>query len=366
MPQPLILFIIDGLAGGGAEKTVISLASKLAELDAEVCIISLRDVQAYPVPENVRLIKVADNYHGPFSRQTEIRRRAKQLDEKLQQHFPSRIINLAISNLPKTDRIVAASKILSSAWMCLHGAIASTQLQEKNGLRRWIKTRQLRNTYNKRKLITVSNGLQNDITEIGHVKPEIMITIPNPFDFDKIRSASKQPCPLHGEQYIIHVGRFHPVKRHDRLLEAFKLSNYPGKLVLLGCGTEQETLLLKKICTQLDIEDRVLFFGFKKNPYPYIRHAEALVLSSDFEGFGNVIIESLICETPVISTDCPYGPRDILTGNFRRHLAPLNAKGLAKTIVSVLENPEIVSDDFLRKFDITYIAKKYLELANPK
>lgn len=364
MQKPLILFIIDGLAGGGAEKTVILLASKLNELDAEACIISLRDVQAYPVPENVRLIKILDTYHGPFSRQTEIKRRAKQLDEKIKQYFPNRIINLAVSSLPKTDRIVAKSKILSSAWMCLHGAVASTQLQGKNGLRRWVKMRQLRNTYNNRKIITVSNGLQDDITNIGHVQPKIMITISNPFDLDKIRAASKLPCPIENERYLIHIGRFHQVKRHDRLLEAFKLSNYPGKLVLLGKGSEKETLSIKKLCTQLDIENRVLIFGFKENPYPYIRHAEALILSSDFEGFGNVIVESLICGTTVISTDCPYGPRDILTDDLRLNLAPLTAEGLANAIDYTLKNPTIINDDFLRKFDITYIAKKYLQLAS--
>lgn len=362
MTRPLILFIIDGLAGGGAEKTVITLAEKLAELYADVAIISLRKAKAYSVHDSVRLITIEDSYTGPFHRLTEIKRRAIQLDLILEKHFSGREISLAISNLPKTDRIVAASRTLKNAWMCLHGAVASTQLENKTGIRRWIKKRQLKNTYNNRKLITVSDGLQKDITEIGQVRPDRIITIHNPFNISEIQKASRQDCQISNERYIAHMGRFHFIKRHDRLFEAFKRSNYRGKLALIGSGKEEEIARLKALCRNLDIENRVLFCGFQHNPYPYLKHAEALVLSSDSEGFGNVIVEALICDTPVVSTDCPYGPRDILTGELSRGLSKLNPEDLAKTLNSILYDTPKIKSEHIEKYDINHIAQKYMSL----
>jgi glycosyltransferase involved in cell wall biosynthesis len=211
-------------------------------------------------------------------------------------------------------------------------------------------------------LITVSEGLQLDITELGRARPDRMITIPNPFDLDQIRTLSQDVCPLEGELFLLHVGRFRAVKRHDRLFEAFQLSNYAGKLVLLGTGSRQEEQELHYLCDQMGIEKRVIFAGFNTNPYPYLRAAEALILSSDFEGFGNVLVEALACGTPVVSTDCPYGPREILTGDLARGLSELSAESLAQCLNDILANPPIISSKHLERFTVQNVMEKYLAL----
>jgi glycosyltransferase involved in cell wall biosynthesis len=357
--------IIDGLAGGGAERVVVTLAETMAQRGHRVTLVSLREEQAYPVPEGVEFLLVRNTYRGPLRRQTEIWRRAHQLDRLLRHNYGPHPFDLVISNLPKTDRIVAATPCLAHAWFCLHGAIAKTQLSCHKGLRRWLKRRQLRQTYDGRKLILVSAGLRSDILKQAGIRPQRLEVIPNPFDLARIRQQAAAPCPLDGEPFLLHVGRFHPLKRHDRLLAAFKLSGYPGKLVLLGTGSQAQQQALHQHADRLGMRERVLFAGFSNNPYPYLRAAQALVLSSDSEGFGNVLIEAMACGTPVISTRTP-GPESILTGDLARGLSALNDIALADTIKQILLDPPVITDDYLNTYSLDNVLEQYLKLISPE
>ncbi|PRP72171.1 hypothetical protein BUE93_03300 [Chromobacterium amazonense] len=356
-----ILFIIDGLPGGGAERVVITLAGAMAARGHDVTIASLQAQCDYAIPPGVRYLLVEDGYTGPLRRQTEIRRRARQLDTALRKHFSDRHVDLAISNLPKTDRIVAATPYLQQAWLCLHCAIQAGQLAERSGLRRWLKKRQLIRTYSGRKLITVCQALQQDVLACG-IQPQRMEAIYNPFDLDRIRQYASAPCPLDGERFLLHVGRFNHQKRHDRLLEAFKLSAYAGKLVLLGQGGQRELLEIQSQAEALGIAHQLHIAGFSDNPYSYMRAAQALVLSSDFEGFGNVLVEALACNTPVISTDCPVGPAEILTGALAQGLSALDSQSLANAIQRVLNNPTLAEDSLLEPFSLNGVVDRYLSL----
>ncbi|MBN1545586.1 MAG: glycosyltransferase [Syntrophaceae bacterium] len=342
---------------------MLTLADAISKYNVDVTVVSLSSKQAYPIPDGVNLLLVEDRYRGPFYRQTEIRRRALQLDRALNKYYEGRTLDLAISNLPMADRIVAASAYLQDAWMCLHGAVATVQLKRRKGIRRLFKRIQLQRTYSGRKLITVSEGLKSEITELAGARPERIVTIPNPFDFESIRKLSQQNCPLEGERFVIHVGRFRAVKRHDRLFEAFLLSKYPGKLVLLGEESEEMKRELRRLCCQMGIENRVIFSGFQSNPYPYLRAAEVLLSSSDYEGFGNALVEALACGTPVVSTDCPYGPREILKGDLVRGLSKLSAESMAECLNDVLENPPLITAEQLERFSIERVVAQYLELA---
>jgi len=358
-----ILFLIDGLSGGGAEVVVLRLAKAMADRGHRVTLVSLSAVQDYSLPAGIEFIGLHDDYRGPLHRQTEIARRAAALGRLLQTRFKPGEIDLAVSNLPKCDRIVAACPFLRDAWFCLHNALIKGQLEERRGLRRWLKQFQLRRTYSGRKLITVSQSLQDDVHACG-IRPAGMTSIYNPFDIKAIRVQAQQPCPHAGEPFLLHVGRFHRQKRHDRLLEAFCASGYPGKLVLLGQGSLRQTEQIREQARGLAIEDRLLMPGFVANPYPYMRAADALVLSSDHEGFGNCLVEALICGTPVISTNCPHGPAEILAGELARGLCQPNADDLASTIRELLAHPPVIQDAALERFELNAIVDRYLSLAS--
>jgi len=347
--------LIDGLAGGGAERVVITLAEAFSRRGHRVTLVSLRDEQRYPLPEGVGFLLVRDDYRG----------RARQLDRVLRQSYGATPFDLVISNLPKTDRIVAATPCLAHAWFCLHGALARTQLSRHKGLRYWLKKRQLQHTYNGRKLILVSAGLKDDIQGGAGIKPGKLVVIPNPFDLAHIRQQAATPCPLDGRDFLLHVGRFHPLKRHDRLLAAVKLSGYSGNLVLLGSGSQAQQQSLHQSVERLGMGDQVLFAGFSNNPYPYLRAAQALVLSSDSEGFGNVLVEAMACGTPVISTRTP-GPQSILTGDLARGLSELDENALAEAIKRILLDPPVITDDYLNTYSLDRVVEQYLALIAPE
>lgn len=357
-----ILFLIDGLSGGGAERVVLTLAEEMVAQGDDVTIVSLRRECAYPIPKGVSYLLVEDPYRGPFRRLTEIRRRARALDRVVEAAAPGKKFDLVISHLPKTDRIVAASQKYHDAWRCLHCALTVGELENKRGWRRWRKQQQLLKTYDRKKLITVSQALQEDVLALG-IRPAAMVTIYNPFDLKKIRAMAQEPTGFDQEKFLLHVGRFHPQKRHDRLLEAFQQSGYDGKLLLLGDGSAMATAAIKARAEQLGILERIVFVGFVSNPYPFMRAAEALILSSDYEGLGNVLMEALACGTQVISTNCPYGPAEILKGKLSQGLSALTASALAEGIRRVLANPIVITDEMLAPFALEESVKKYRALA---
>ena len=137
------------------------------------------------------------------------------------------------------------------------------------------------------------------------------------------------------ENCIIHVGKFNEAKRQDKLIQAYHSikCNYP--LVFIGTGPKLEAA--KQLSQNLNLSDKIHFLGYKKNPYPYIKKARLMVLCSDFEGLGMVILEAISLNTPIISSNCPNGPTEILDD---KHLFDYNNdQEFQKLLKEAVENP---------------------------
>ncbi|HEY1998858.1 glycosyltransferase [Paraburkholderia sp.] len=159
---------------------------------------------------------------------------------------------------------------------------------------------------------------------IAGQRPHV-VELPNVIDVDALRVKARAPIERPAETFIVSVARLDEgQKDHKTLLRAFaqvraqRLS--AADLVLIGEGSDQAAL--EQLAVELGIRACVHFLGFCSNPFPYIRQAEMLVLSSRYEGFGMVLGEAMALGTPVISTDCPTGPRDLLDGGKAGLLVP--------------------------------------------
>jgi glycosyltransferase involved in cell wall biosynthesis len=362
-----ILIIIDGLPGGGAEKVVLTLCQGMQKSGVDVTLISLRDVCHYPIPEKLNYKVVVDHSRTPWRKLTELSRRGKQLDKAVLEIENERgRFDMILSNLHKTDRIVMKSSLYSSdrLWFCIHGILSTTYLGHRKGLNRWNKRRKMASVYEKKNVVAVSEAVGVDLQENILANPRNVQVINNPFNIAEIKAMAEQPCDMAGQEYLLHVGRFHVQKRHDRLLEAYAKTKLQVPLVLIGTGSDIYVNKIKNLAEKLNIADRVIFAGFKENPFPYIKHARQLILSSDSEGFGNVLVEALICGTPVVSTACPGGPVEILKNTgMHRGLADVDTQSLGQKIVEIYNNPPDIDQSLLEIYGIDYICNRYKDLA---
>ena len=187
----------------------------------------------------------------------------------------------------------------------------------------------------------VSRGAAEDAAKLACLPPHRVEVLHNPIpqrttpDQQALARVERLwGCP--SGKRILTVGSFKDVKNYPLLFRAFaKLDDKELKLMLLGQGRNES--LLRELSTNLGIADRVIFAGFHTDPSPFYATAALFVLSSDYEGFGNVIVEALSFGVPVVSTDCPSGPAEILNNGEFGLLTPVgDADALAQAMQRAL------------------------------
>ncbi|VFP87570.1 glycosyltransferase [Candidatus Erwinia haradaeae] len=368
-----ILMIIDGLPGGGAEKVVLTLCQGMQILGHEISLLSLRNVCHYPIPVGIGY-EVLGNINRSLSwlrLLTKSQQQSHQLKKIIQQKETKEgQFDLIFSHLHQTDRIVTRANLLSekNIWYCVHSILSASYLEQRHTISRWIKKTKIIKIYQGKNILSVSKSVEEDLILNLSILPNQRAIINNPFKINYILNQANQHCRLPQKPYLIHVGRFHPNKRHDRLLEAYAQSNIPAVLVLVGTGNKKQINKIRTLIEQMSLSEKIILTGFQSNPYPLIKNAAMLILSSDSEGFGNVLVEALICGTPVVSTRCPGGPEEILKdAGVDRALADLNADSLAKKMIETyLSPPPPLNLQKLIQYDFLPICKKYLNLAKLK
>lgn len=366
MESKLIGLVVTNLAGSGAEKVVLNLFNMFEKFGHNVYIFILEDVVLYKLSEKEKskIISLTKNrkYHKLFSFFGDKRLNyilEKKLSEIEKQENKS--FDLILSNLPSADRVLFYSK-RNNVYSCIHTSYYQEILEfirNKKNSRATKKTNLYKKIYENKNLITVANQIKNDFKKFD-INEKKILTIYNPFDFDKIRDLGNEildDIPI--DDYIISASAFRPVKRYDILLDAYKKSSIKLKLVLL-CSNPKELIDMIK---ERDLEKSVQILGFRTNPYPYIKNAKALILSSEREGLPTVLIESLILGIPVVSTNCISGPSEILTNNLSKYLAKVNdSDDLAQKMAKILNDEIIIEDKYIEKFNEVNIINQYLEL----
>jgi len=173
-----------------------------------------------------------------------------------------------------------------------------------------------------------------------------VIVIPNGFDLDLIKKKAREHISADDQNIfsekrtLVSVSRLESEKNITFLLQAFasipKEHLCNTQLLIIGDGDQR--LMLESLARSLEIVSVVHFLGWKDNPYPYIAQSDMLVVSSDFEGFGRVLVEAMALGVPVVSTDCPGGPREILDNGAYGILVPLgDSDAMVDAIITTLE-----------------------------
>lgn len=271
--------------------------------------------------------------------------------------------DLFLSNSTKCDRVVAGCDFSPCYYFC-HCALQQELLAElRHGplkfWRRWLEARALIG----KRIITVSEGIAAELRTTGWLRPQSVQTIYNPFQLERIRELAQETvADLPEEPFMIHVGRFTRQKRHDILFDALRRMPEAPPLVLL-CNRPEK---VRRLARKYGVESRILTPGFQHNPYAWIARASLMLLSSDYEGLPTVLIEALACGTPVVSTDCPYGPREILGEELAAYLVPRrDPQALATTAMACLRSPPSVSaPPILHAVASDVIVERYIALCD--
>ena len=219
-------------------------------------------------------------------------------------------------------------------------------------------------------IVVVSHGVRDDMAQLTKIPRERITVIYNP-SVVRAEVWEKAQAPLDHPWFepdqppvLVAVGRLQMQKDYPTLLHAFAKvrQNRPARLLILGEGRERGAL--EELIKRLGLEHDVSLPGFVVNPYAYMARASLFVLSSRWEGLPTVLIEALCCGTPVVSTDCPSGPREILKNGQYGQLVPVgDVDQLARAIKAGL-NGDLSSPpaESWQPYDLKNVVNQYIDL----
>ena len=218
-------------------------------------------------------------------------------------------------------------------------------------------------------VVAVSRSVASDIKCLIDTNLHIWV-IHNPAISEDFEQRSQEEIGWLWPDYVVptvvFVGRLVQVKRIDLLLHAFArcMQTMPARLLIIGDGSEAG--MARKLAMELHLGNTCKFAGHCDNPLPWIRRSELLVLCSDSEGFGLVLVEAMACGTQVVATDCPHGPAELLSGGRYGRLVPVgDADALATAMLASLKLPFAAVDDLKARaaeFSVERAVAKYVDM----
>lgn len=302
-----ICFIIYNLSGGGAEKVVSLISNELIK-HYNVTVFLFENKIDFQTNADIICINEKSKT-SKISKVTTFFKRIVKL-KKLKRELK---IELSISFLP----IINLYNILSNSGEKTIISIRSFKNVQNNNIFQKIINAYVFNKANH--ILSCSKQISTYLSKYSSK----LTTIYNPINKSIIKQKMVEKIDNKTKEFVntgdifITVGKIINYKGYDELIDAFciyKKINSKAKLIIIGKDYLNNTIMEK--CINKNIDDSVLFTGYVNNPYKYLKVADVFVLSSYYEGFPNVVIEAMACNLPIVSVDCPSGPKEILTNGF--------------------------------------------------
>jgi len=355
-----ILVVSSSLSEGGAERFASTLLVHLDRLVFEPHLCVFRDPVTYPLPEDVtvRILQKRRPWHWL--------RTARRLARLVGEIRPQ----VVLSNMAATGRVTGMALNRCRVRPNWVARVAADPAPDEGRLVRWMTRRTLSGA---KLFVANSRGLQTGFTDWYPFVRGRIRQIYNPVDFQSIDQLAAQKAEVEadsGRPLIVSVGRLTRQKRPDLLLEAFAKvrAETNAELWMIGDGPLRDRTAAQ--VKQLGLQQDVRLLGFTSNPYALMRQAMLYVLSSDYEGLPNALIEAQGMGLPAVATNCPYGPEEIITPGRTGILIPVgDAPVLATGILGLLSEPEhsrkmgqAAREDVRKRFDSQIVVRQWEEL----
>lgn len=360
--QPDVAIFLRGLYGGGAERVMINLARGFVDRGLTVDLVLARAEGSYfeQIPPEVRVVDLKAQWvPASLPRLVNYLRKVRPTTLLSALHYPCEIAVLAkqLARVP-TRVVVSEHNTLSlEAKGIPQLSVRLTPIAARL-FYPWAD-----------RIVAVSQGVADDLAQLTRLDRDRIQVIYNPIVSPKLFTLAQEsvahPWFKPGEPpVIISVGRLHRQKDFPTLIRAFSQvrQKQSARLMILGDGPDRESLT--QLIHELDLADEIELPGFVQNPYAYIANAAVFVLSSVWEGLGNVLVEAMAVGTPIVATNCESGPAEILANGKFGHLTPVgDSAAIADAILSVLAGADAKYDPrWLEQFTLDTCVQQYLDV----
>lgn len=360
--QTQIALFIYNLNGGGAERVMVNLAHNFSKKGLKVDLVLATATGPYlsQVSPEVRIVDF---------KTTQMLASLPKLVSYLQKEKPKTLLSAMhyaneIALLAKSLARVSTQVVVSEQ------TNLSQDLTNENQIKKWLTPMSTKLLYPwANGIVAASRETAEDLADITGLPSKRIQFIYNPVITPELQEKAKEPVNhpwfASGEPpVILGAGRFTKQKDFPTLVRAFAQVRQiqPARLMILGDRPKHH--VIDNLVRELGLENDVATPGFVENPYAYMARAAVFVLSSAWEGFGNVLAEAMAVKTSVVSTNCKSGPAEILDyGKYGSLVAVGNHQAMAEEILKVLSGEtKPVDSAWLSQFQLETVSQKYLQI----
>jgi len=354
-----VTLVLPSLQGGGAERVTLTLAEGLSHLGLKIqlLVFNLDGAFANDLPPNVEVIDLGTGSNS-------------EVIAKLAFHLIRNRPRVILSALVNADQAVAivAPILRIPCFIAIHNTM-SQAFRDVDNPKVAARAARIRKLYRRVSgLIACGKGAATDADHFLGLAPGTVVPINNPAISQRLFELAKHPVEHQWftPEYppvIVSVGRLTWEKDFSNLVKAFSVvkKERDCRLLILGEGADRQSL--EALIDSLGLTESVSMPGFCSNPYAILSKSAMFVLSSCTEGLPTVLIEALACGTPVVSTNCPNGPDEILHGGKYGRLVPIeDAEALASAMIQTLDAPIKPSVESWGPFEALEVCQEYRKI----